>query len=36
MHIVLIPKKWWSVKEWKFVLDFNKHFVSGFITKEDE
>lgn len=33
MNIILIPKRWWSIKDWKIALDFRKNFVAGFITK---
>lgn len=33
-HIVLIPRRWWSIKDWKFAKDFQNNFRSGFITKE--
>lgn len=33
-YIVLIPKKWWRIKDWKLAIDFQHNFRSGFITKE--
>lgn len=33
-HIVLIPKKWWSIKVWQILFDFRRNFKSGFITKD--
>ena len=36
LHIFTVPKKWWSLKDWKFCISFHKHFRSGFITMEKE
>lgn len=34
LNIYVFPKKWWSIKNWKICIDFQKNFRSGFITKD--
>lgn len=34
-HIILIPKRWWCLSDWKLVRDFQENFKSGFITERE-
>ncbi len=33
MKILIFPRRWWSIKDWKFCIKFKKNFRSGFVTK---
>ena len=35
MSIILIPKRWWSIADWRIVIDFKKSFKSGFVTRSE-
>ena len=34
INVILIPKKWWSLKEWKMARMFQKDFHCSFIEGE--
>lgn len=33
LKIIVLPTRWWSIKEWKLAIDFNKSFESYFVEQ---